>query len=264
MNNIAEAFNKKKVLITYITGGDPNLELTKKIIRELDQFGVDIIEVGIPFSDPLADGPIIQAASQRALENGVTLDLILRNLKAFKDEIQSPIVLMGYYNSILSYGREKFINDLGKSGVDGVIIPDLPYEEDPDFYSLLSKQGLAGILLVSPNTSETRLQEIAGKSTGFLYCVSLLGVTGDRPGSKNHINTYIKRVSKYSYDLPLALGFGIDDQEKVKRVINDVDGVVIGSALINIINKSRNEEEIMKNIREFVNGIKEQLMYPLS
>lgn len=257
MNNIAEAFNKKKALITYITGGDPNLELTKKIIRELDQSGVDIIEVGIPFSDPLADGPIIQAASQRALENGVTLGLILRNLKDLKDEIQSPIVLMGYYNSILSYGREKFINDIEESGVDGVIIPDLPYEEDSEFYSLLNKQGLAGILLVSPNTSERRLQEIAGKSTGFLYCVSLLGITGDQPGSENGINTYIKRIREYAHDIPLALGFGIDGQEKVKRVIDDVDGVIIGSALIDIINKSKNEEEIMESVRDFVVGIKE-------
>ncbi|MGB4373507.1 MAG: tryptophan synthase subunit alpha, partial [Halanaerobiales bacterium] len=178
MEKISNAFSKGKALITYISAGDPDLEMTKKIIFSLDRAGVDIIELGIPFSDPLADGPVIQAAGQRALEKGATLSLILETVKEIRPLIQAPVVLMGYYNNILSYGQERFIQDVKKAGVNGLIVPDLPYDEEPEFYELLNEYGLAGILLVAPNTSEERLQEIGRRSTGFLYCVSLLGVTG--------------------------------------------------------------------------------------
>jgi len=256
MKKIADVFKNKKTLITYITGGDPDLDMTERLIPELSMAGVDIIEVGIPFSDPLADGSTIQAASQRALENNVTLELILKSLKKIKDRVNSPVVLMGYYNSILNFGRERFIRVLKESGVSGVIIPDLPYDEDERLYSLLKENEIAGILLVTPNTSEQRLKEITARSTGFLYCVSLFGVTGDSRGPYHDIGNYIKRVRKYALDLPLALGFGINSPEKVKEVIDLVDGVIIGSALINILNDSKDEEKI-ENAKEFVREIKQ-------
>jgi tryptophan synthase alpha chain len=255
MNKIADIFKYGKALITYITAGDPDLDFSEKIILELDMAGVDIIEVGIPFSDPLADGPTIQSASQRALENNVSLELILKSLKNIKERINSPIVLMGYYNSILNYGREKFVRVLKESGVSGIIIPDLPYDEDPGLYSMLKENGLAGILLVTPNTSCQRLQEISSKSTGFLYCVSLFGVTGDSRGLYSGINDYLKKVRKYIPDIPIALGFGIDSPQKVKDVIDLVDGVIIGSALIKTIAYSKDEDKI-ENAKKFVKEIK--------
>ena len=259
MEKISNAFSKGKALITYISAGDPDLEMTKKIILSLDRAGVDIIELGIPFSDPLADGPVIQAAGQRALERGATLSLILETVKEIRPLIQAPVVLMGYYNNILSYGQERFIQDVKKAGVNGLIVPDLPYDEEPGFYELLNEYGLAGILLVAPNTSEERLQEIGRRSTGFLYCVSLLGVTGDRRGPQEGIKEYLQKVREYCPGLPLALGFGIDGPEKVKEVITDIDGIIIGSALINIINSHDTEEGILKNVSSFINDIKRVL-----
>ncbi len=259
MEKISNVFKRGKALITYISAGDPDLEMTKKIILTLDQAGVDVIELGIPFSDPLADGPVIQAAGQRALENGVTLSLILETVKEMKPLIQAPIVFMGYYNNIISYGQERFVQDVKEAGASGLIVPDLPYDEEPEFYELINEYGLAGILLVTPNTPEERLKEICRRSTGFLYCVSLLGVTGDRRGPQAGIKEYLQKVREYCPDLPLALGFGIDGPEKVKEVLADIDGIIIGSALINIISSYNTEEEILANISTFIKGIKEGL-----
>lgn len=255
MNRIKQAF-KKKALITYITGGDPCLELTEEIILTLNQAGVDLIEIGIPFSDPLADGPVIQTASQRALKGGATLKKIIKLVSKIKDKINTPIILMGYYNSILSYGQKEFISDLRKANIAGVIIPDLPYEQDPEFYQSLKENDIAGILLVAPNTSKKRLKEIGDLSTGFLYCVSLLGVTGDKEGPSLGIDSYLKQIRK-QVKLPLALGFGIDGPEKVKSIIEHVDGIIIGSALIKIMEKHiKEKEEMLAKINEFIIDIK--------
>lgn len=256
MSKISEAFKNKKALITYISAGDPDLETTKELILELDRSGVDIVEVGIPFSDPLADGPVIQEASQRALKNGTNLKKILQTLKNIKDRINIPIVLMGYYNSILNYGIDKFIKDSKKSNVSGVIIPDLPFDEEEEFYNKLKENGIDPILLVAPNTSEERLKEISKHCSGFLYCVSLMGVTGDSKGPIEHLKEYSQNVRKY-VDIPIAIGFGIDSPEKVKNLIHYFDGIIVGSALIKIIdNNKNNKNKMLQEVGNFSKSLK--------
>lgn len=256
MSKISEAFKNKKALITYISAGDPDLETTKEIILELDRSGVDIVEVGIPFSDPLADGPVIQEASQRALKNGTNLKKILQTLKNIKDRINIPIVLMGYYNSILNYGIDKFIKDSKKSNVSGVIIPDLPFDEEEEFFSKLKENGIDPILLVAPNTSEERLKQISKHCSGFLYCVSLMGVTGDSKGPTEHLKEYSQNVRKY-VDIPIAIGFGIDSPEKVKNLIDYFDGIIVGSALIKIIdNNKNNKNKMLQEVGNFSKSLK--------
>ncbi|HOP24557.1 MAG TPA: tryptophan synthase subunit alpha [Defluviitoga sp.] len=256
MSKIQKIFDNKKALITYITAGDPDLETTKDIILELNKAGVDIIEIGIPFSDPLADGPVIQEASQRAIKKGITLSKIFNTLESIKGRINTPLVLMGYYNSILSYGSDKFIEDCKLAGVSGVIIPDLPFDEEPEFYEELKENDIDGILLVAPNTSEERLKELSKHATGFLYCVSLMGVTGDSRGPVEYINEYVQKIRKY-VDIPIAIGFGIDTPEKVKHIINYVDGIIVGSALIKIIDQNKeNKIKMFNEIHTFVQNLK--------
>lgn len=255
MNRISEAF-AKKALIPYICGGDPDLKTTGELILELARSGADIVEVGIPFSDPLADGPVIQAAGQRALDNGTTLKGILEMLENLKNEVRIPLLLMGYYNSILQYGKEEFIRDARHAGISGVIIPDLPFDQDEDFYKTLKENNLAGILMVTPVTSDRRLQEIGKRSRGFTYCVSLLGITGDNKGPVSGLEKYLARVRSF-VNTPLALGFGIDGPEKAARVVDYVDGVIIGSALVKIIEENGNNyEELFKQVRNFIESIK--------
>ena len=256
MSKIQQIFKNNKALITYITAGDPDLETTKDIIFELNNDGVDIIEIGIPFSDPLADGPVIQEASQRALKNGVNLRKIFNTLESIKGRINTPLVLMGYYNSIFNYGEDKFIEDCKHTGISGVIIPDLPFDEEIEFYEKLKENGIDGILLVAPNTSEERLKEISSHATGFLYCVSLMGVTGDTRGPVEYINEYVQKIRKY-VNIPIAIGFGIDTPEKVKLIINYVDGIIVGSALIKIIDKNKeNKNKMFEEIQTFIQNLK--------
>ena len=255
MNKIQESFNNDKSLIPYICAGDPNLNQTEELIYTLSNSGANIIELGIPYSDPLADGPVIQAASQRALKNGTTLKKII-SMTHRLDNIKTPLVLMGYYNSFLKYGKKQFITDIKDTNIAGVIIPDLPYEEDENFYKNLNENGISGILLVAPNTSAKRLQYLGNNSTGFLYCVSLLGVTGDKRGPFKQIDEYINRVRE-NVDLPLALGFGIDSSKKAKQVSQYVDVIIIGSAIIKIINKyHKNSSKMMNQVKKFVKDIK--------
>ncbi len=256
MLNISEQFKGKKPLITYISGGDPSLEMTEKIIYRLQDEGVDIIEIGIPFSDPLADGPVIQAASQRALENGTSLKKLIAKIKDIKANVKVPIVLMGYYNSVLNYGEHQFAKDISEAGISGVIIPDLPVDERAKLTEELKAKGVSQILLVTPNTSEKRLEEIAAKCSGFLYCVALLGTTGDAREPYPELEGYLNRVRRFSGDLPLGLGFGIDGPEKVKKIINYPDGIIIGSALIEAIQIGNTETEMLNNAGEFVREIK--------
>ncbi|MFW5976779.1 MAG: tryptophan synthase subunit alpha [Bacillota bacterium] len=254
MNVIQKTFTNNKLLIPYICGGDPDLDTTRDLIYTLDEGGADIIEIGLPFSDPLADGPVIQKASERALKSGTTLSKIIKMIKEIN--INTPLVLMGYYNTILKYGKNKFIKDLKKAEIDGVIIPDLPYEQDPELYELLEKNNIAGILLIAPNTSPSRIKEVGKKSSGFLYCVSLLGVTGDSKGPYQQIESYISRVKK-NVNLPLALGFGIDGPTRAKKVSKYVNGIIIGSAIVDIIDKFSSSPKTMKTkVQNFIKEIK--------
>jgi tryptophan synthase alpha chain len=260
MNKITAQFRQEKPLITYISGGDPSLEMTEKLIYKLQAEGVDIIEIGIPFSDPLADGPVIQEASQRALKAGTTLKKLIAKINEIQAQVEVPLVLMGYYNSVLNYGEKEFARDIAEAGISGVIIPDLPVDEKADLAKELANYGVSQIMLVTPNTSEQRLEEITAKSSGFLYCVALLGTTGDdQQGVYPELESYLKRVRKTAGELPLGLGFGIDGPEKVKKIIDYPDGIIIGSALIKAIQAGETEKEMLNNAGEFVRGIKKAI-----
>lgn len=257
MNKIRAQFKDKKPLITYISGGDPSLEMTEELIYRLQAAGVDIIEIGIPFSDPLADGPVIQEASQRALKGGATLKKLTAKIAEIQNRVEVPLVLMGYYNSVLNYGEKEFARDIAESGISGVIIPDLPVDEEAELSEHLSDYGISQIMLVTPNTSDERLEKITAQSSGFLYCVAHLGTTGDdQQGIYPELKGYLKRVRSYAEELPLGLGFGIDGPEKVKKIIDYPDGIIIGSALIKAIQAGESREEMLQNAGSFVREIK--------
>lgn len=234
MNGIAQAFDGKKALITYITAGDPDLDTTAFLLKLLDESGVDILEVGIPFSDPLADGPVIQQAGQRALKSGTTLKKLLAMLASLKGEIKAPLVLMGYMNSLLAYGLETFAKDAAEAGVAGVIVPDLPFHQSEELAGLLRARGVDFILMVTPNSTPERLKAIAEKASGFLYCVSLLGVTGAEEKGSEHLEEYLRRV-RANTNLPLAVGFGVSTPQRAKTAAQVADGVIVGSALISAL-----------------------------
>ncbi|MEJ6950525.1 tryptophan synthase subunit alpha [Natronospora cellulosivora (SeqCode)] len=246
---------KKKALMPYITAGDPDLNTTKEIILTLDKSGADIIELGIPFSDPLADGPIIQAAALRSLDAGTSLAKIFEMLVSIKDQVNCPYLLMGYYNPILNYGKEKFIRDAKEAGVSGVIIPDLPYDQDIEFYNCLLDNNIFPILMLTPVTTEERIKKIVELSHGFIYCVSLLGTTGTDSSALVDVGKYLNKIRKYT-NIPLALGFGIDGPEKVKEIINESDGIIIGSALVKIIEKYGKSKDLLYSIEAFIREIK--------
>jgi tryptophan synthase alpha chain len=259
MNNISQIFERGKVLIPYVTAGDPDLDTTAEIISSIDKAGADIIEVGIPFSDPQADGPVIQAAGQRALKQGVCLKDILKMIAGLKGRVSAPLLLMGYYNPVLHYGKEAFIEDARQAGVSGVIIPDLPFDEDEKFYKELEKNNMTGILMVSPNSREDRLADIGKKCSGFVYCVSLLGITGDSRGPVAGIEEYLGRVRKH-VRAPLALGFGIDSPEKAANAALYADGVVVGSAIVRLVEQYGGTDSLLPEVSRFVTSLKEAII----
>ena len=246
MKTLSSAFEGKKALVTYLAAGDPDLDTTAYLLKLLDTEGVDVLEVGIPFSDPLADGPVIQQASQRALAGGATLKKILGMLKDLRNEISAPRVLMGYMNSILAYGQEKFAADAAGAGVSGVIIPDLPFHQGENLAKLLREQGVDFILMVTPNTPAERLRGICERASGFLYCVSRLGVTGESGTAGASPKEYIDRIRSHT-SLPLALGFGVGTPEKAALAAEAADGVVVGSALISLLEPCGTDRELLRS-----------------
>lgn len=232
----------KKGLITFITAGDPDLTGTVEISRRLAAAGADIIELGIPYSDPLADGPVIQKASGRAIASGTTIDKIFKAVEEIRQHCSVPVVLMGYYNPIYKYGAGKFAGKAVEAGVNGLIVPDLPHEESGPLRQEAARSGLDLIPLVAPTTTDQRLARIAADAQGFIYCVSVTGVTGAREEIKTDLAAFTGRVRRFS-TLPLAVGFGIAGPEQAARVAVYCDAVVVGSALVNIIDDSRNAEE---------------------
>ncbi len=256
MNRIDEKFKLmkdkgEKAFIPYVCGGDPSLDYTEKIIYALCEAGCHIIEVGIPFSDPLADGPVIQAASLRAIKGGFKLDKFFNTIKNIREKSDAALVAMVYYSTIFGYGKEKFINNCADAGFDGIIVPDLPYEEYDEISYLLENTQLYCIPLIAL-TSDKRMPMLVKNSKGFIYCVSSLGVTGERKTFDKRIFSFINQIKKET-DTPVCVGFGISSRDDVRLFEKDADGVIIGSAIVRRIFESGGD---LDKLKSFIKEIK--------
>jgi tryptophan synthase alpha chain len=247
--------NGQKLLSVFVTAGFPEKDATKDIIIQLDRSGVDFIELGIPFSDPVADGPVIQQASQKALNNGITLKKIIQIVAEIRKESQIPIILMGYLNPVYQYGFDAFFNYASRAGADGLILPDWPLEESAVYADTLKSLDLDLIHLIAPNTSKERIKQIDKSSTSFIYCVAYTGVTG-RSGINSQSQAFINNLNTL-LSKPHLIGFGVKSHNDFKYYGRFADGVIIGSAFINLLEKTiKNEREQM--IARFVRSIKEE------
>ena len=255
MSNIAKAFENGKAFIAFITCGDPGLETTAAAVRAAVENGADLIELGIPFSDPTAEGPIIQGANLRALSGGITTDDIFAFVKELRRDVTVPMVFMTYANVVFSYGAEKFISTCKDIQMDGLILPDLPYEEKEEFIPLCHKYGVDLVSLIAP-TSENRIAMIAREAEGFLYIVSSLGVTGVRSEIKTDLSSIVK-VVRENTDVPCAIGFGISTPEQAKKMADISDGAIVGSAIIKLLEK--HGKDAPKFVGEYVKSMKDAL-----
>ncbi|MFH1032757.1 MAG: tryptophan synthase subunit alpha [Chloroflexota bacterium] len=254
-SRIASVFKPgRKALLTYVTVGYPSLDATLQVVPLLAESGADIVELGIPFSDPLADGVTIQKASFSALQNGVTPEICLDIARKLRQRINIPLVFMGYYNPILNYGLEKFSDACAKNGIDGMIIPDLPPEEGSELETAAHKQGLDLIYLLAPTSTEERIKLVAKHSTGFIYLVSVAGVTGARNQLPADLEQFAARVRKVATQ-PICIGFGISTPEQAKRVARIADGVIVGSRLIQLMETP----DFIPRVKEFVKGLRNAL-----
>jgi tryptophan synthase alpha chain len=242
-------------LVTYITAGDPDLGRTPAILAALDRAGADVLEVGVPFSDPLADGPVIQRATERALAAGTTLAGVLDMLEDSRGELRASVVLFSYANPILRMGAERFADRALQSGVDGVLVLDLPIEEAGDFRDILTARGIDTILLLSPTTTNERLRKAAALGTGFLYAISRLGVTGARDTIAAGAKEMVQRIRAVS-SLPVALGFGISRPEHVREIGQWADAAVVGSALVSVIAQAGTSHDLVARVEEYVRWLK--------
>lgn len=244
MSNIKQAFKNGKAFIPFITCGDPDLETTGEAVRKAVENGADLIELGIPFSDPTAEGPVIQAANVRALKGGVTTDIIFSFVRELRKDVHIPLVFMTYANVVFSYGAERFISNCKEIGIDGLIIPDLPFEEREEFLPFCRKYDVALISMIAP-TSESRISMIAKEAEGFLYIVSSLGVTGARSEIKTDLDSIVRMVRENT-DIPCAVGFGISTPEQAAKMAAVSDGTIVGSAIIRLL------EEYGKDAPEYI------------
>ena len=255
MSNIKKAFENGKAFIAFITCGDPDLETTAAAVRAAVENGADLIELGIPFSDPTAEGPVIQGANLRALSGGITTDKIFDFVKDLRRDVTVPMVFMTYSNVVFSYDAERFIAACKDIGIDGLILPDLPFEEKDEFQSLCKKYGVDLISLIAP-TSENRIAMIAREAEGFLYIVSSLGVTGTRSEIKTDLASIVK-VVRENTDVPCAIGFGISTPEQAKKMSDISDGAIVGSAIIKLLEK--HGKDAPKYIGEYVKSMKDAM-----
>lgn len=255
MSKIKSAFENGKAFIAFITCGDPDLGTTAAVVREAAKNGADLIELGIPFSDPTAEGPVIQGANLRALSSGVTTDKIFDLVRELRTDVTIPMVFMTYANVVFSYGSERFISTCRDIGIDGLILPDLPFEEKEEFLPLCRKYGVDLISLIAP-TSENRISMIAKEAEGFIYIVSSLGVTGTRSEIKTDLTSIVDVIRKNT-EVPCAIGFGISTPEQAKKMAGISDGAIVGSAIIKLLEKYG--KDAPKYIVEYINTMKQAL-----
>ncbi|HCL82594.1 MAG TPA: tryptophan synthase subunit alpha [Chitinophagaceae bacterium] len=257
MSRIGELFADKKqnILNVYFTAGFPALENTLPVMKSLQDAGADMIELGMPYSDPLADGPVIQSSSAVALANGMTIRKLFEQLKNFRKEIQLPVLLMGYMNPILQYGFENFCREAAEAGVDGLILPDLPmYEFEKEYGSIIHKYKLDFVFLVTPETPETRIRQLDLHSSGFLYAVSSSSTTGNS-ASLGDQEAYFKKLQSMKLKNPVLIGFGIKDRSGFLKACSYASGAIVGTAFIKILEKA-SEQEIPERVQEFINSLK--------
>ncbi len=255
MSNIQSAFAHGKAFIPFITCGDPTLDTTEQLVYAMEKAGADLIELGIPFSDPTAEGPVIQEANNRALSGGVTTDKIFDMVKKIRKNTQIPMVFMTYANVVFSYGIERFVKMAADVGMDGIILPDVPFEEKEEFAATCRAHGLALVSLIAP-TSHQRVAEIASAAEGFIYCVSSLGVTGVRSEITTDIGEMVRLVRAAS-DIPCAIGFGISTPEQAAKMAKEADGVIVGSAIVKIC-KGYGTDCVPK-VAEYVKSMKDAI-----
>lgn len=255
MNKISDAFNNGKAFIGFVTAGDPDLNTSKEILLSMSKGGCDLIEVGIPFSDPIAEGPVIQDANIRALKNNVTTDDVFALTKSVSQEVDTPMVFMTYLNVLFKYGYDKFLLKAKDSGICGVIIPDLPYEEKDELQSVAKKYGIEVVSLVAP-TSEDRIKMIAADAEGFIYTVSSMGVTGVRSEIKTDLESITKAIKEVT-DVPVAIGFGINTPEQARKYSHIADGVIVGSAIVKLV--AEHKTDAPKYVYEYVKSMKDSI-----
>lgn len=252
MNRINDAFKNRKAFIPFVTAGDPCLEITEQLVLTMAQAGADLIEIGIPFSDPVAEGPVIQEADVRALSAGTTTDQIFEMVKRVRKTNHTPIAFMTYVNPIYTYGTQKFMQNCKDCGVDALIVPDVPYEEREELKPFCSAYGITLISMIAP-TSKDRIKMIAEDAQGFIYCVSSLGVTGVRSEISANVGDMIQTVKEVK-DIPCAIGFGISTPEQAEMMAKISDGVIVGSAIVKIV--AEYGKECVPYVEEYVRSMK--------
>lgn len=251
MNPIDFVFQQKKnnVLTVYTTAGYPVIDSLLSVLPALQDAGVDLIEVGIPFSDPLADGPVIQQTGTVALQNGMTLELLFEQLSLLRSSLQVPLILMGYLNSVLQFGMPKFLNECKRCGVSGVILPDLPIEVyESEYRQIFEQQGIHAIFLITPATPEARVRKIAKLSCGFLYAVANAAVTGAQQALAKQQEEYLKRIQDYQLEIPVLTGFGIHDRQTFQTVCRYTSGAIVGSAFLRLLGSEPSSNEAVKKL----------------
>ncbi|MDD4600466.1 Tryptophan synthase alpha chain [bioreactor metagenome] len=252
MSNLQQVFANGKAFIPFITAGDPSIEITEQLVLEMAKAGADLIEIGIPFSDPVAEGPVIQAADYRALSGGVTTDKIFTMMRRIRNSCNVPIAFMTYVNPIFTYGTDKFMKNCQETGIDAIIVPDVPYEERDELMPFCLKYNVNLISMIAP-TSRNRIRMITNEAQGFIYCVSSMGVTGVRQEIGNDVEKMIKIVKEVK-DIPCAIGFGISTLEQAAQMAKFADGVIVGSAIIKIVEQYG--EDCVPHVVEYVRMMK--------
>ncbi len=255
MSKISEAFKDTKAFIPFITGGDPSLEITEQLLYAMEEAGADIIEIGIPFSDPIAEGPVIQAANERALAAGCTTDRLFETVKKAREKVQVPMVFLTYLNPIFTYGKERFMERCRECGIQGVIVPDMPFEEKGELREVCREYGVEIISLIAP-TSHERITAIAKEAEGYIYCVSSLGVTGMRKEISTDIQGMVDKVRQVT-KVPCAVGFGISTPEQAQKMAAVSDGVIVGSRIVKIVEEYG--ERAVPYVKEYVGNMKKAL-----